>query len=251
MQTITILLVDDQKFVGLALGRLLSAEPDLVLHCCTEATAAVAEANRIAPSLILQDLILPAIDGLTLVSMYRANPATRATPIVVLSGNDDAATRARAIEAGANDYLVKLPAKDELVACIRKYGSGHPAPGDTLDQAVMATFRDGPPGMASFTIGLIDQFILEAGSQVQMLRDAAQRQDTGAITMAAHSLRGSSQIMGASRLGALCAQLEHDAAAPGSTAAALVTAIDQELVQVRIAFAAERRHIHSQETTKS
>src|SRR6187549_1393358 len=109
MATITILLVDDQKFVGMALGRLLATEPDLALHCCTDATTAVAEANRIGPALILQDLLLPDIDGLTLVSMYRANPATRTTPIVVLSGNDDAATRARAIEAGANDYLVKLP----------------------------------------------------------------------------------------------------------------------------------------------
>ena len=123
MTKITILLVDDQPFIGMALRRLLATETDLELHCCTDANAAVGEASRLAPSLILQDLVLPDIDGLTLVGMFRANAATRTTPIVVLSGNDDADTRAGAMAAGANDYLVKLPAKCDLVASIRRHSA--------------------------------------------------------------------------------------------------------------------------------
>lgn len=121
--SISILLVDDQPFVGMALRHLLASETDMALHCCHDATAAIAEANRVRPTLILQDLLLPDIDGLTLVGMFRANEATRDTPIVVLSANEDAETRSRAAEAGANDYLVKVPHKAALVACIRRHAA--------------------------------------------------------------------------------------------------------------------------------
>src|ERR1700719_2397776 len=94
---ISVLLVDDQRFVGVAIGRLLASEPDIELHCCVNAVEAVACANQIGPTIILQDLVLPDIDGLTLVRMFRANPSTAGTPIVVLSGNDDPESRRRAI----------------------------------------------------------------------------------------------------------------------------------------------------------
>ena len=88
-QRITVLLVDDQPFVGVVVKNLLAGEPDIELHCCDKALDAMAQANQINPTIILQDLVLPGIDGLTLVRMYRENPATASTPIVVLSGNDD------------------------------------------------------------------------------------------------------------------------------------------------------------------
>ena len=72
---------------------------------------------------------MPDIDGLTLVGLYRTNPQTATTPIIVLSGNDDAASRANALAAGADDYLVKLPKKAALVECIRRHASGQPAVG--------------------------------------------------------------------------------------------------------------------------
>lgn len=120
---ILVLLVDDQRFVHLVLGRLLASEPDIQLHGCEDATAAISEANRVKPAVILQDLVLPGIDGLTLVGMFRSNPTTAATPIIVLSGNDDPDSRAQARAAGADDYLVKLPAKHDLVARIRVHAS--------------------------------------------------------------------------------------------------------------------------------
>ena len=117
---ISILLVDDQPFVAMAVARLLASEPDMTVHCCHVAVEAVATAIRLVPSLILQDLRMPEIDGLALLVAYRRNPLTAATPVVVLSGNDDGAARAQAAAAGASGYLVKLPTKDDLIACIRQ-----------------------------------------------------------------------------------------------------------------------------------
>src|ERR1700736_5975208 len=120
-RAISVLLVDDQRLVGAALERLLTSEEDMELHCCYSAVEAVARANEIGPTVILQDLVLPDIDGLTMVRRFRANPSTAATPIIVLSATDDSGTRARAMAEGADDYLVKLPAKIDLVACIRRH----------------------------------------------------------------------------------------------------------------------------------
>ncbi len=122
-QPIVVLLVDDQAFIGTALRMLLASETDIKLHCCLSAKDAIAIANEIAPTLVLQDLVMPDIDGLTLVRSFRANPQTAGTPVIVLSGNDDAGTRARALAEGARDYLVKLPPKAELIACIRRHAS--------------------------------------------------------------------------------------------------------------------------------
>src|SRR5262245_8470256 len=125
-----ILLIDDQRFVGVALARLLAGEPGLELHCCERGAEAEAAADRIRPALILQDLVLPDVDGLTLVQAFRQRPSTAQTPVIVLSGNDDAGTRERALAAGAVDYLVKLPKKDVLLACLDRHlsaAAGTPA----------------------------------------------------------------------------------------------------------------------------
>src|SRR2546421_8220922 len=115
---IVVLLVDDQPFVGAAVSRLLAAQDDIALHCCHQPDAAMKEAERLKPAVILQDLVMPVIDGFTLVGMYRANEAISGAAVIALSGNDDPATRAKALAAGASDYLLKLPSKETLVECI-------------------------------------------------------------------------------------------------------------------------------------
>ena len=237
---IVVLLVDDQAFVGAAVRMLLESEPDIELHCCLSAVSAITMANTIAPTLVLQDLVMPDIDGLTLVRAFGTNPQTAGTPVIVLSGNDDPATRDRALAEGAVGYLVKLPPKAELIACIRQHAA-RTAGGDTLDLAVIDGFHEA--GAPDFTRRLIDQFIVEACARVQTLHDAADRADGGALKAIAHSLKGSSMIMGASRLGALCAQVEDQAGRGGEIAPALVVEIEEELVRVQHALAAEREGI--------
>jgi PleD family two-component response regulator len=76
-------------------------------------------AERIKPTVILQDLVMPDVDGLSLVRAYRAHAATRQIPIVVLSAKEEPTVKSDAFAAGANDYLVKLPDRIELVARVR------------------------------------------------------------------------------------------------------------------------------------
>ena len=114
-----VLLVDDQAMVCEAVRRALAHQPDIDFHYCADAREAISIANQIKPTVILQDLVMPGIDGLTLVSQFRSNPATKDTPIIVLSTNENPQVKGQAFALGANDYLVKLPDKIELVARIR------------------------------------------------------------------------------------------------------------------------------------
>ncbi|MEA3212203.1 MAG: adenylate cyclase [Chthoniobacter sp.] len=118
---ITVLLVDDQRIIGEAVRRLLADQPDIKFCYCADPEQALDRANEIQPSVILQDLVMPKIDGLAVVRLFRGNPGTATTPIIVLSGSEDAESRAQALAAGANDYLVKLPNKSDLLARIRAH----------------------------------------------------------------------------------------------------------------------------------
>ena len=114
-----VLLIDDQQFVGEAVRRLLADADDLVFHYCSDPLEAVETANRIAPTVILLDLIMPGADGLEILRRLRANKGTAETPIVVLSTKEEAGVKRDAFGCGASDYLVKLPDRVELLARIR------------------------------------------------------------------------------------------------------------------------------------
>ncbi|WP_059415070.1 response regulator [Cupriavidus basilensis] len=120
-----VLLVDDQAMIGEAVRRELEPEKDIDFHYCSKPDEAVAVAERTRPTVILQDLVMPGIDGLTLVRRYRANPATRDIPIIVLSTKEEPIMKSAAFAAGANDYLVKLPDTIELVARIRYHSRSY------------------------------------------------------------------------------------------------------------------------------
>jgi two-component system chemotaxis family response regulator WspR len=120
-----VLLVDDQLMMGESLRRSLADEPNIVFHFCSESGAALKTAERIEPTVILQDLVMPGVDGLTLVREYRALAATRHTPIIVLSTREDATTKSDAFASGANDYIVKFPDKIELIARIRYHSQAY------------------------------------------------------------------------------------------------------------------------------
>jgi CheY-like chemotaxis protein/HPt (histidine-containing phosphotransfer) domain-containing protein len=122
---VMVLLVDDQAMVCEAVRRMLSNEADIDFHYCADAREALAAAAQIRPTVILQDLVMPGLDGLTLLGEYRANPATKDIPIIVLSTNENPQVKGQAFAIGANDYLVKLPDKIELIARIRYHSRAY------------------------------------------------------------------------------------------------------------------------------
>jgi CheY-like chemotaxis protein len=120
-----VLLVDDQAMVCEAVRRALAHQTDIQFHYCAEAAAAIRTAEQIKPTVILLDLVMPGIDGLTLISQFRANPSTQDVPIIVLSTSENPQVKGQAFALGANDYIIKLPDKIELVARIRHHSRAY------------------------------------------------------------------------------------------------------------------------------
>jgi sigma-B regulation protein RsbU (phosphoserine phosphatase) len=123
----TVLLVDDQPIIGEAVRRMLAGEEGITFHYCKDAPAALEMAAAIGPTVILQDLVMPEIEGLELVKLFRADERFRDVPIIVLSTKEEAAVKAEAFALGANDYIVKLPDRLELIARVRHHSRGYVA----------------------------------------------------------------------------------------------------------------------------
>ncbi len=122
---ITVLLVDDQEFIGKIISRMLGVEKDIDFHYFQSARDALRMVSKISPTVILQDLVMPEIDGLHMVYYFRAKKNTHHTPLIVLSAHEDPTIKAEAFALGANDYMVKPPDKIELIARIRYHSQAY------------------------------------------------------------------------------------------------------------------------------
>jgi signal transduction histidine kinase len=109
-----ILLADDNRDMRDYLARLLS------VHWTVEAVAdgeeALAALGRTRPDLVLADVMMPRLDGFGLLARIRADAATRALPVILLSARAGEEARVEGLERGADDYLVKPFSARELVA---------------------------------------------------------------------------------------------------------------------------------------
>ncbi|WP_426100845.1 diguanylate cyclase domain-containing protein [Massilia sp. TSP1-1-2] len=122
---IKVLLVDDQPMIVEAVRRMLSDQDDIEFHYVLDAAVAHAQAEKIAPNVILQDLIMPGKDGFALIQEYRASERLKAVPVIVLSAREDPKLKAHGFAVGANDYVTKLPDRLELLARVRYHAAGH------------------------------------------------------------------------------------------------------------------------------
>ena len=122
---IRVLLVDDQLLIGEAVRRMLAPEKDIQYRYVGNPALALGVAKEFRPTVILSDLVMPQMDGLELVSLFRADPETDKIPLIVLSSMEEAATKVQAFKRGANDYLVKLPDRLEVIARVRYHSAGY------------------------------------------------------------------------------------------------------------------------------
>lgn len=123
---ITVLLIDDQAIIAEAVQQMLADETDINFHYCSDPLQTLKAVEYCRPTVILQDLIMPQLEGLLLVRLLRSCDApTYQIPLIVLSSKEDPITKAQAFEYGANDYLVKLPDRVELLARIRYHSRAY------------------------------------------------------------------------------------------------------------------------------
>ena len=97
----------------------LSSEKDIIFHYCKEPDKALEKAISSEPTVIMLDLVMPGVNGLTMVKFFKSSEDFRDVPLIVLSAREEPELKKKAISLGANDYMIKLPDKTELIARIR------------------------------------------------------------------------------------------------------------------------------------
>jgi DNA-binding response OmpR family regulator len=143
-----VLLVEDERDLASALSRALADEA-FAVDVARDGDEGFFRASEIAYDAVVLDVMLPGCDGWELLRQLRA--ANRAMPVIMLTARDTVEDRVRGLNLGADDYLTKPFAIEELVARLRALGrraAAHPRPdlvvgGLRIDMAARRVYRDG------------------------------------------------------------------------------------------------------------
>lgn len=119
----SVFIVDDHPIVRQGLSQLINAEQDLVV-CGDAATVngAMQSLDSAEPDVVIIDLSLADSDGLELLKKIRNK--TRDLPVLVLSMHDENIYAERLLSAGANGYIMKQAAADQLLTALRRVLAG-------------------------------------------------------------------------------------------------------------------------------
>jgi len=114
-----ILVIDDDRMTVTLLEQLLQRNGYTCVMGITDPRNAFDTCNNFSPDLILLDLNMPEMDGFAVLEALRADAPETFLPIVVLTADVTEDAKARALEAGATDFLVKPVSQTEALLRIR------------------------------------------------------------------------------------------------------------------------------------
>ena len=115
-----VLIVDDEESIRLLLRRILEAIPALDVTLADGPDEAMDRIAERPYDLVLLDLLMPVEGGIQFLTRLRDMPATRATPVIIVSAVSDPETRSVCQALGVRDYVVKPIDRDVLLAAVRK-----------------------------------------------------------------------------------------------------------------------------------
>jgi DNA-binding NarL/FixJ family response regulator len=147
---IRVLLADDQVLVRAGFRMLLESAGDIaVVGEAANGGTAVALAREHVPDVVLMDLHMPEVDGVTATRLIAGDPRLAATRVVVLTTFDDDQTVFSALRAGASGFLVKDVEPEELLQAVRVVARGDALLSPSVTKAVISAFASGgqPPDL--------------------------------------------------------------------------------------------------------
>ncbi len=115
-----ILIVDDEYFLAEAIQLRLEFEGFSTL-LAEDGKKALEVLDQTPVDLVLMDLIMPEMDGITAITHMREDSRFKNIPVIVLSAKARAQDKEETIKVGANDFMIKPFEPKELVAMVRKY----------------------------------------------------------------------------------------------------------------------------------
>lgn len=157
--TVRVVLADDHVVVRSGLRAMLEGDPELeIVGEAANGAEAVALAGRLEPDVVLMDLRMPEVDGVTAIARIRErHPGAR---VLVLTTYDTDADILRAIEAGATGYLLKDATREEVLHALRSAAAGESVLAPRVASRLMGRMR--APGEEALSLREIEVLALVA-----------------------------------------------------------------------------------------
>jgi DNA-binding NarL/FixJ family response regulator len=156
----SVFIVDDHPLMRQGLSLLINQQQDLEVGGWAEdaETALQAIANN-RPSVMIVDISLNGSDGLDLLKTIRSFDGT--LPVLILSMHDESVYAERALRAGANGYIMKQQATEEVLAAVRRILNGGVYLSDGMSNKILQQYVGGVPASASSRISNLSDRELE------------------------------------------------------------------------------------------
>lgn len=136
-----VLIVDDHPLTRDALAALLAQQGFDVVGDAHDGERAIAQAESLQPDLVLLDLTMPEMDGLTALPLIREHAPT--CEVVVLTASDDETSLLAAIRAGASGYLLKTEPPEQIATFLRGVARGEAALSGGVARRLLDRVREG------------------------------------------------------------------------------------------------------------
>lgn len=202
-ESIRLLIVDDHPVVRDGLRDMLSSQPDFeVIAEASNGVEAVALTSHLQPQVVLTDLAMPQMDGVTAIGKIKEQHPD--VQILVLTTYDSDSDVLPAIEAGAIGYLLKDAPREELYGAIRAAAQGKPLLTSRIEARLMERMR-GPAveALSSREIDVLKLVAKGAGN-----REIADQLYIAEATVKSHLIRIYGKLGVADRTAAVTKALE-------------------------------------------
>jgi len=115
----TVLVIEDEEPLRANLVRILSAEGFRVVTAA-DGDEGLSRAREARPDLVICDILMPRMDGFSVLAALRSRPETAAIPFLFLTASADKEDLARGLKSGANEYVTKPFRIADLLAAVRR-----------------------------------------------------------------------------------------------------------------------------------
>jgi DNA-binding NarL/FixJ family response regulator len=152
---IRVLLADDQQIVRAGFRMILADEPDIdVIGEAADGRAAVDQARRLRPDIVVMDIRMPSVDGIAATRELMADPEPRVRVLMLTTFDADEHV-VEALRAGASGFLLKDVTPEDFAAAIRTIAAGDALLAPSVTRRVLDKFRDRLPAASDDRGGLM------------------------------------------------------------------------------------------------
>ena len=209
-EKVKILVIDDADIIRNSLKKFLS-EYDLEVVTCNDGLEGLQKALEIKPKLIFLDLLMPNLDGIRLLRVFKVMEELKYIPVIVISGHTDKTNVLAAMEAGAERIVSKPLTKEILVRNINDVLGGNFLSNTKKIQHLSNIEKD------QMSKELRKYFVNSLSHKRETLKQALDNKNKELLQLVVHELKGSSGTIGFNNISEICREVEDTLHSPQNT----------------------------------